>query len=91
MQNMIIHGAQEDRDAVYNDMDAMQRSSECLLYVHKDKPYLISAELKARIVNTNERSYGYLKASRLLGGGTFRGKPPSKWKFSCNFNPDELN
>jgi hypothetical protein len=91
MQNMIIHGHQQDRDAVYNDMDAMQRSSECLMYVHPDKPHWISAELKARIVNTDNRFDGYMQSSRMLGGGTFQGVPRSKWKSSCNFNPDELN
>lgn len=91
MQNMIIHGHQQNRDAVYNDMDAMQRSGECLFYVHPEKPHKISAELKARIVNTDERVYGYLEASRLLGGGTFSGKPMSKWKYSCTFNPDGMN
>lgn len=90
MQNMIIHGHQQNRDAVYDDMDAMQRSSECLYYVNPSKPHKISAELKARIVNTDERVYGYLEASRMLGGGTFSGKPTSKWKNSCTFNPDEM-
>lgn len=90
MQNMIIHGHQQNRDAVYDDMYAMQRSSECLFYVHPDKPHKISEELEALIVNTDERVYGYLEASRLLGGGTFQGVPMSKWKNSCTFNPDEM-
>ena len=90
LQNMIIHGQQQNRDAVYDDMYALQRSSECLYYVHPDKPHKISAELEARIVNTDERVYGYLESSRLLGGGTFQGVPMSKWKTSCNFNPDEM-
>jgi hypothetical protein len=91
MQNMIIHGHQQDRDAVYNDMDAMQRSSECLYYIHPENPHIISKELEALIVNTDERFYAYMEASRMLGGGTFSGVPMSKWKSSCNFNPDELN
>jgi hypothetical protein len=90
LQNMIIHGQQQNRDAVYDDMIALQRSSECLYYVHPDKPHKISAELEARIVNTDDRVYGYLESSRLLGGGTFQGVPMSKWKNSCNFNPDEM-
>lgn len=91
MQNMIIHAYQQDRDAVYNDMDAMQRSSECLYYVHPDSPHIISKELEALIVNTDERFYAYMEASRMLGGGSFSGRPMSRWKYSCNFNPDELN
>ena len=91
MQNMIIHGHQQDRDSVYNDMDAMQRSSECLFYVHPDNPHKISEVLESLIINTDDRFYGYMEASRMLGGGTFSGRPMSKWKYSCNFNPDELN
>ncbi|MDT8442101.1 MAG: hypothetical protein RQ723_10615, partial [Desulfuromonadales bacterium] len=82
LQNMIIRGHQKDRDAVYNDMDAMQRSSECFYYVHPDNPHEISRELEALIVNTDERFYAYMEASRMLGGGTFSGVPMSRWKNS---------
>jgi len=91
LQNMIIHGHQQNRDAVYNDMDAMMRAGECTNYVHPDEPYLILRELKARIVNTDGRFYGYTEASRMLGGGTFRSKPMSKWKNSCLFNPEDMD
>jgi len=90
LQNMIIHGQQQNRDAVYDDMYAMMRSGECLDYIHPDDPHKISAELEARVVNTTERTYGYLKASKILGGGTFRSSPMSKLKNSCTFNPDEI-
>jgi hypothetical protein len=91
MQNMIIHGHQQNRDAVYDDMYALMRSGECLDYVHPEKSHKISAELEALIVNTDERFYGYLQSSRMLGGGTFRSKHPSDWKKSCTFDPDVLN
>ena len=90
MQNMIIHGHQQNRDAVYNDMDASMRAGECLFYVHPNRPHKLSEELEARVVNTDQRFYGYMEASRMLGGGTFSGKPMSKWKNSCNFNPNEV-
>ena len=90
MQNMIIHGHQQNRDAVYDDMYAMMRAGECLKYVHSDKPYKISAELEARIVNTDERFIAYNESSRILGGGTFRGRHPSEWKSSCTFDPDSI-
>jgi len=90
LQNMIIHGYQRNRDAVYDDMTALQRSIECLYYTHIDRPDKISNELKARIINTDERFYGHIESSRLLGGGTFPGRPMSKWKNCCTFNPDEM-
>jgi hypothetical protein len=36
IQNMIIHGHQQNRDAVYDDMYAMMRAGECLHYVHPE-------------------------------------------------------
>ncbi|MDT8442558.1 MAG: hypothetical protein RQ723_13000, partial [Desulfuromonadales bacterium] len=90
LQNMIIHGHQKDRDAVYNDMDALSRSGECLYYVYDDSPHKITAKLKARIVNTDQRFNGYMEASRMLGGGSFPGRFPTEWKTSCNFDPDIL-
>ena len=91
LQNMIIHGQQQNRDAVDDDMYALQRAIECLYYVHSNKPHKISAELKARIVNTDERVYSYLKSSELLGGGTFSSRHPSDRKSSCNFDVDIIN
>ncbi len=90
MQNMIIHGQQQYRDAVYDDMDALMRSGECLFYVYQNSPHKITAELKARIVNTDDRFYGYNESSRLLGGGSFGGSHPSEWKSSCTFDPDAM-
>ena len=91
MQNMIIHGSQGNRDAVYDDMYASMRSGECLEHVGPEDSYKISEELEARTVNTAQRFYGYNEASRMLGGGTFKGKHPLDWKSSCTFNPDSLN
>lgn len=91
IQNMIIHGHQQNRDAVYDDMDAMMRAGECMNYVHPERAYKISEELEARIVNTSERTYAYLEASRILGGGTFRSRHPKRWKESCTFNPDIMS
>jgi hypothetical protein len=91
LQNMIIHGHQQDRDAVYNDMDALMRSGECLFYVYQKSPHNITAELKALIVNTDERFNGYMESSRLLGGGSFRGRHPSERKTSCTFDPDVIS
>jgi len=90
LQNMIIHGQQQNRDAVYDDMTALMRASECLHYINPNKSYDIAEELHSRVVNTSERVYGYFDSSRLLGGGTFPGLPMSKWKYSCNFDPDML-
>jgi len=90
MQNMIIHANEQNRDAVYNDMDASSRASECLTYLASDEAYKLSMELESVVVNTSTRTYAYLQASKMLSGGTFTGKPYSKWKFSCNFDVDSL-
>lgn len=91
LQNMIINGDAQDRDAVYDDMNELGRALACLLYIHSDKPHLISGELKATILNTADRVEGYLQASRLLGGGTFSSRDKSDWMNNCNFDPGVLN
>jgi hypothetical protein len=90
LQNFMLHARDNDRDAVYNDMDAMQRAGECLDYIRPDDAYKLMEELKARVVNTSARSYAYLDSSRILGGGSFPSAPYSKWKQSCTFDPDAL-
>jgi hypothetical protein len=90
LQNIMIHARAGDRDAVYNDMTALQRSSECLHYILPDEAYLLMRELKAVVVNTDERVYAYLDSSRILGGGSFPSAPFSKWNQSCTFDPDSL-
>ena len=90
LQNFTIHARDNDRDAVYNDMDALQRAGECLDYVRPDDGYKLIEELKARVVNTSARSYVYLESSRMLGGGSFPSAPFSTWRQSCTFDPDAL-
>ena len=90
LQNFMIHARENDRDAVYNDMDALQRAGECLDYIRPDDAYKLIEELKARVVNTSDRAYAYLDSSRILGGGSFPSAPFSKWNMSCTFDPDAL-
>lgn len=90
LQNMIINGDAQDRDAVYDDMNELGRAGECLHYVHPDKPHTISAALKAEIINSGARTEAYFQSSRMLGGGTFSIRHPNEWKESCRFDPDSL-
>ncbi len=90
LQNMIINGDAQDRDAVYDDMNELGRALACLRYIHTDKPHLVSGELKATILNTGGRVDGYFKASRLLGGGTFSSRDKNDWMNNCNFDPSLL-
>lgn len=90
LQNFMIHAREGDRDAVYNDMTALQRSSECLYSVRRDDANDLLAALESVVVNTSDRVYAYLDSSRILGGGSFPSKPLSTWKQSCTFDPDSL-
>jgi len=90
LQNFMIHARENDRDAVYNDMDVLQRASECLHYIHPEEAYLLMRELKAEVLNTSDRTYAYLDSSRMLSGGSFPSAPFSKWNQSCTFEPDAL-
>ena len=90
LQNFMVHARQGDRDAVYNDMTAMQRAGECLDYIRTDDAHILIEELQSRVVNTSDRVYAYLDSSRMLGGGSFPSAPFSKWNKSCTFDPDAL-
>jgi hypothetical protein len=90
LQNFMVHALAGDRDAVYNDMDALQRANECLKFIKPDVAYSIGNDLQAQVVNTTDRVYAYRESSRMLGGGSFPRVPRSKWKESCTFNPDDL-
>ena len=90
LQNFMIHARENDRDAVYNDMTVMQRAGECLDYIRPDDAHKLIEELKARVVNTSDRSYAYIDSSRILGGGSFPSAPFFKWNKSCTFDPDAL-
>jgi hypothetical protein len=86
----MIHAREDDRDAVYNDMDAFHRASECLYYIRPDDAHTLIKKIESVVVNTSDRVYAYLDSSRILGGGTFMSAPFSKWKQSCTFEPDAL-
>ncbi len=90
LQNFMIHARQGDRDAVYNDMTALQRASECLKFVRPSDAYSLGNELQAQVINTTDRVHAYRDSSRMLGGGSFPNAQRSKWKESCTFNPIEL-
>jgi len=91
LQGFVVHAEQEDRDAVYDDMTALQRAGECLNYVLRNGGYEIRTDLKSHVLNTAARVKAYSQASRMLGGGSFPGRPYSKWKESCTFDPDALD
>lgn len=91
LQDMIILGNREDRDAIYDNAERIGRASECFVYLFPEKAYDISNEFVSVIVNTSERTYAYLKANKILGGGTFSGKHPSRWKSSCQFDVDSMS
>lgn len=90
LQNFMVHARQGDRDAVYNDMTAFHRATECLYYISPDKAHRLVKEVESQVVNTSDRVYAYLDSSRMLGGGSFPSAPYSKWKLSCTFDPDSF-
>lgn len=90
LQNFMIHARDGDRDAVYNDMTALQRATECVYYVRRNDANNLLEEIESLIINTSERVYAYRDSSRMLGGGSFSSKPSSKWSSSCTFDPDLL-
>lgn len=90
VQALVNFGSVGNRDQVHNNMTAFQRAGECLDYVRPDDAVDVMRRLRAQILNTSARTNAYLQASRLLGGGSFPGKPMSQWKESCSFDPDQM-
>ena len=91
LQGFILHAHQADRDAVYDDMTALQRAGECMNVLFGEEGYEMRKELKAHVLNTSERVQAYRQASRMIGGGSFPGRPLSQWKESCTFDPDAMD
>jgi hypothetical protein len=90
LQNFMIHARQGNRDAVYNDMTALGKASECLYYIRSEDANKLMADLESQVINTSDRVYAYRDSSRMLGGGNFPSSPISKWNQSCTFDPDSL-
>ncbi len=77
-----------DREACYEHAIKMDRHGECLWYLKGEDAIDICRALRAKILNTKERSIAYIKYSANLGGRILMGSPQKKWKDSCSFDVD---
>jgi len=77
-----------DSDAALHHATRMMRDIECLSYIKGDNSYDISADLKAQILNTRERSIAYLTFSDNMAGTIVRLTPLRDRKNSCTFDVD---
>jgi len=78
-----------DREAAYDHAIKMDRHSECLWYLKGEEAIDICRALRAKILNTKERSMAYIKYSDNLGGRIIMGSPQKEWKDSCSFDADD--
>ena len=77
-----------DREAAYDHANKMARHGECLFYLKGRESIDICRALRAKILNTRERSIAYIKYSDNLGGRIISGAPRKEWKDSCSFDVD---
>ena len=77
-----------DREAAYDHANKMARHGECLWYLKGEEAIDICRALRAKILNTRERSMAYIKYSDNLGGRIISGAPRKEWKDSCSFDVD---
>ncbi|MFO0795569.1 MAG: putative metal-binding motif-containing protein [Candidatus Brocadiaceae bacterium] len=77
-----------DREVCYNHAIKMDRHVECLFYLKGEEAVDICNALRAKILNTRERSIAYIKYSDNLGGRSIRSSPQKEWKDSCSFDVD---
>ncbi|CAG1021317.1 hypothetical protein MTYM_00918 [Methylococcales bacterium] len=78
-----------DREAAYDHAIKMNRHVECLFYLKDEEAIDICNALRAKILNTRERSMAYITYSDNLGGRIISGAPMKEWKDSCSFDVDD--
>lgn len=78
-----------DREASYDHATKMHRNVECLFYLKDEEAIDICNALRAKILNTRERSMAYITYSDNLGGRVISGAPLKEWKGSCSFDVDD--
>lgn len=64
----------------------------CLYYILgvSDQSFRTTDELRARLLNTANRSRAYINANGLLGGEVFQLTPDDQRKAQCSFSPDGM-
>ena len=75
--------------AAYDHANKMARHGECLFYLKGEESIDICSALRAKILNTRERSIAYIKYSDNLGGRIISLAPRKEWKDSCSFHVDD--
>jgi len=78
-----------DREAAYEHAKNMVRHGDCLWYLKDEEAIDICNALRAKILNTRERSMAYITYSDNLGGKTIPLAPLKELKNSCSFDVDE--
>jgi len=58
-------------------------------YLKGEEAIDIRRALRAKILNTRERSIAYITYSDNLGGRIIMSTPQKEWKNSCSFDVDE--
>jgi hypothetical protein len=79
-----------DPDAVFENATKMARHGECLDFIVGEDAADILVSLRAEVLNTRERSIGYITYSDTLGGEIILGRPFTEWKNSCAFDVDAI-
>ncbi|UJS15951.1 MAG: hypothetical protein L3J17_08455 [Candidatus Jettenia sp.] len=78
-----------DREAAHDHAIKMDRHVECLFYLKGEDAVDICNALRAKILNTRERSIAYITHSDNLGGRIIMSAPQKEWKDSCSFDVDD--
>ncbi|TLD40039.1 MAG: putative lipoprotein [Candidatus Jettenia ecosi] len=78
-----------DREAAYEHAKKIVRHDECLWYLRGEESIDICSALRAKILNTRERSIAYIKYNDSLAGRIISLAPRKEWKDSCSFDVDD--
>jgi hypothetical protein len=80
----------DSREASLTNADIRQDAWDCLHYVQPNDARVVRVELRAEILNTEERSIAWVKADQHLSGQVFFLTPDDEMKAKCNFDPDAM-
>jgi ABC-type Fe3+-hydroxamate transport system substrate-binding protein len=77
-----------DKDKVLEAVEKRNKQSACAFYIDPNGAYHKLKKLKAKLLNTKERTMAYIKADSQLSSMTFRLADDEKAQ--CSFDPDLL-
>lgn len=89
-QYQILLPTAGDREASFRNAKRLTKDGNCVYAINRPEAWNMLRELRARILNTRERSVAYIQFSDSLGGKTTYLGDSSKWINDCRFDVEAV-